>query len=216
MEGKEKKRRGAVLAAVALMMAIVTTECGAQTPAAGTDVVILDPSLPAIDILIAEMKPGSRIVYLKKTDNPIRSITKILKHCAPVNSLHVFLEGQPGILVYNDVSVTTDSLLNAEKYLTEWRQFFNDEGDVFLYGCEVGKGIKGLEFVKTFAMLTGLDVAASDNLTGSHLRGGDWFMEVKSGTIQNEIALDQSKNIEYPSLLRKEPVQARRKSRESI
>ena len=191
-------------------------DCRAQTTATGSDVVVLDPSLPAVNLLITEMKPGSRIVYLKKTDNPVRSITKILKRCAPVNSLHVFLEGHPGVLVYNNLSITADSLLKSEEYLTQWRQFFNDEGDVFLYGCEVGKGVKGLEFVKTFAMLTGLDVAASDNLTGSHRRGGDWFMEVKSGTIQNEIALDQSKNIEYPALLRKEPVQTHRKSRESI
>jgi hypothetical protein len=184
--------------------------------ATGSTVVVLDPSLPSVDLLVKQIKSGTRIVFLKNTNDPLRSITKILKHCAPVNSLHIFLEGQPGVMIYNGVPVTIDTLNKAEIYLTQWRQYFNDDADVFLYGCEIGKGLKGMEFVKTFAMLTGLDVAASDNLTGSHFQGGDWFMEVKSGLIENQIALDQSQKIQYPAILRKEPMHARKKGKESI
>jgi len=213
MKGNNQRIGLAALAAVLIMM-ISSVESWSQI--VSHDVVVVDGSLPAVDVLVAEIKHGSQIVYLKKTNDPIRSITKILKHCAPVRTLHIFLEGRPGELVYNNISITIDSLSKKEDYLMQWRQFFDDDADIFLYGCEVGKGLRGLEFVKTLAMLTGLDVAASDNLTGDYRRGGDWFMEVKSGIIQNEIALDQRKSIEYPALLRKEPVQARRKSKESI
>jgi hypothetical protein len=219
MEGKSN-RSGSILNSCGVLLFIVSSLLQGSIAMAqentGSTVAVLDPSLPSVDLLVKQLTPGTRIVFLKNTNDPLRSITKILKHCAPVNSLHIFLEGQPGVMMYNSIAVTIDSLNRAEPYLSQWRLYFNDDADVFLYGCEVGKGLKGMEFVKTFAMLTGLDVAASDNLTGSHFQGGDWFMEVKSGLIENQIALDQSQKIQYPAILRKEQIHAHKKGKESI
>jgi hypothetical protein len=187
---------------------------GQEAP--GNRVVVLDPSLPSIDILIRQIRPGSKIVYLKKTSDPIASITKIIKQCAPVGSLHIFLEGRPGVFLFAGLEVDVARIDKAESLLNEWREYFSDDGDIFLYGCEIGKGDKGIEFVRALAMATGLDIAASNNLTGSDMHGGDWYLEIKSGSIENPIVVDREANEKYPAILRKAPSQNQKKEKESI
>ena len=45
----------------------------------------------------------------------------------------------------------------------------------------------GAEAATTLAALTGADVAASDDLTGSSDQGGDWDLEFKQGQIDNQL-----------------------------
>ena len=44
------------------------------------------------------------------------------------------------------------------------------------------------------AALTGADVAASDDLTGSAARGGDWLLEQHTGQIEAAVAADARRN----------------------
>lgn len=62
-----------------------------------------------------------------------------------------------------------------------------DDGDLLLYGCDVGAGTEGAAFVAALAEATGADVAASDD--GSGGRGGDWDLEISSGSIDTAPAL---------------------------
>ncbi len=60
--------------------------------------------------------------------------------------------------------------------------------DILLYGCNVGADDDGQAFVESVARLTQADVAASDDLTDSAALGGDWVLEVQSGTVEAEAA----------------------------
>jgi hypothetical protein len=214
MEGK--KLYGIQLIATVCLLLWLGRSPAVCQEAAGNRVVVLDPSLPSIDILIKQIKPGSKVVYLRKTSDPIGSITKIIKQCAPVGSLHIFLEGRPGVFLFAGLEVDVDHVTKAERLLNEWREYFTEDGDIFLYGCEIGKGDKGIEFVRALAMATGLDIAASDNLTGSDGQGGDWYLEIQSGSIENQIVVDRDAPEKYPAILRKVPSQNHRKEKESI
>ena len=59
-----------------------------------------------------------------------------------------------------------------------------------LYGCETGQGSAGQKLVAQLAKLTGADVAASTDLTGNRSQGGDWDLEVQSGSIESAVAFD--------------------------
>ena len=52
-------------------------------------------------------------------------------------------------------------------------------GDILLYGCDVAAGADGLAFVNALANATGADVAASTDLTGAAVKGGDWVLEAQ-------------------------------------
>jgi hypothetical protein len=86
--------------------------------------------------------------------------------------------------------------------LSNWKDQFTPHADVLLYGCEIAKGEAGVEFVRSLAVLTGLDVAASDNLTGSWRKGGDWLLEIKSGRIESQLAVSKKIIDQYPAVLR--------------
>jgi len=167
----------------------------------GNSLVIIDPELPLIDILHKQIHPDSRIVYLEKSNNPLGAILKILKAHAPVSALHIMSHGKPGQLIFSGTEVTTSMLDQNEHVLGMWKDHFSQHGDVLLYGCEVGKGREGVEFIQSLAVLIGLDIAASDNHTGTFRKGGDWFLEVKSGRIETKLVVSQKIIEQYVAVL---------------
>ena len=75
------------------------------------------------------------------------------------------------------------------------------DGDILLYGCQVGADGAGLAFIQSWAATTGADVAASTNLTGAQNLGGDWVLETRTGNIETAVpfAVDGCSN--YASVL---------------
>ena len=57
-------------------------------------------------------------------------------------------------------------------------------GDMLLYGCNVAQGNEGQAFVNALAALTGSDVAASTDATGSALVGLNSVLETQTGTVE--------------------------------
>jgi Domain of unknown function (DUF4347)/Lipase (class 3) len=70
-----------------------------------------------------------------------------------------------------------------------------DSGDLLLYGCNVGAGATGQQFVETLAQMTGADVAASDDVTGGVAVGGDWVLESATGPIESVVPIAE-KNLQ--------------------
>jgi len=69
--------------------------------------------------------------------------------------------------------------------LAAWREALSPDADLLIYGCSVAAGSDGIGFVHALSELTGADVAASDDATGSAAAGGDWALEVTSGAIEH-------------------------------
>ncbi|WP_280154208.1 Ig-like domain-containing protein [Piscinibacter sp. XHJ-5] len=61
---------------------------------------------------------------------------------------------------------------------------------LLLYGCKVAEGETGRSFVDSLAAITGADVAASTDWTGSAAKGGDWQLEANTGPIDTEALSD--------------------------
>ena len=57
-----------------------------------------------------------------------------------------------------------------------------------IYGCDVAQTDAGRALIDSLARLTGADVAASTDLTGSALLGGDWDLEYANGDIETAVA----------------------------
>jgi hypothetical protein len=187
------------ISSIAIAM-ILTIQVMAQTQK-GSSIVIVDPALPSLSLLLKQIHPASKVVYLDKTGNPLHSILSILKENAPISALHILSEGKPGSLVFSGIPVTTATLDEFTELLGNWKDHFTHHGDILLYGCDVAKGEAGIQFVKNMAILTGLDIAASDNPTGSWRKGGDWFLEIKSGRIETRLAVSEQIIENYPAVL---------------
>jgi hypothetical protein len=68
--------------------------------------------------------------------------------------------------------------------IAAWGTALGRDADILIYGCDVGAGATGHDFVTSLASLTGADVAASDDLTGSSDLGGDWVLETRAGLVE--------------------------------
>ncbi|MEZ5650128.1 MAG: DUF4347 domain-containing protein [Burkholderiaceae bacterium] len=69
--------------------------------------------------------------------------------------------------------------------LAAWESALADQADILIYGCDVAADAAGRTMLENIAALTGADVAASEDTTGSVARGGDWNLEARVGTIDS-------------------------------
>ncbi|WP_269077634.1 VCBS domain-containing protein [Aeromonas molluscorum] len=82
-----------------------------------------------------------------------------------------------------------------------WQNHLSENADIQLYGCRVGAGDSGQALVSALAKWTGADVAASSDDTGASNKGGDWDLEVRSGLIDQPLALSREAVQGFDSLL---------------
>ena len=59
-----------------------------------------------------------------------------------------------------------------------------------MYGCNLDEQ-NGAALLDKLAIITGADIAASNDATGSAKFGGDWELEVTRGNIETAVAVDQ-------------------------
>ena len=73
--------------------------------------------------------------------------------------------------------------------MAEWGRALTRDADILIYGCDVAGSDEGVQLVRDLAVLTGADVAASDDLTGDAAQDGDWNLEYRAGAIEATVAL---------------------------
>ena len=190
-----------IIVLVSLVNLLTATTCTFGQHANVTSVAIIDQELPYMEILLKGMKPGTRIAYIDKSQDPLKAIDAIIRANAPVSTLHIITHGKSGALLFPSTELNVHTMEQNEKMLGSWKQFFSHHGDIILYGSEIGKGGSGLHFVTSLAVLTGLDVAASKDKTGSTVKNGDWLLELRSGLIESTLVISKKTIAEYPALL---------------
>ncbi|MDD3325951.1 MAG: DUF4347 domain-containing protein [Zoogloea sp.] len=119
-------------------------------------------------------------------------------HDAPLQAVHILSHGGSGVLELGTTVLDGSRLDAYADRLARWGAALGAEADLLLYGCNVAEGEAGQAFVDQLARLTGADVAASDDRTGTAALGGDWLLEARSGGIE---ALVLTPGLGYDHLL---------------
>ncbi|NJM00432.1 MAG: DUF4347 domain-containing protein, partial [Synechococcaceae cyanobacterium SM2_3_2] len=152
------------------------------------ELVFVDQSLPDLAVLLAGIQPGAEVILLDPSRDGIEQIAEALRGREGIQALHILSHGSAGTVQLGDSSLNLDNLDAYAQQLQDWGTALDPGADILLYGCDVA-GLTGMAdpFLSQLAMLTGADIAASNNLTGA---GGDWDLEVATGTIEANLALD--------------------------
>src|SRR4028119_550434 len=161
----------------------------------GSAIAFIDTLVENYQSLIAGVKPGTEVVVLDGNKDAIDQITEILALRTNIDSIHIISHGAPGSLQLGDGSVSLHDIECDRNSLQQW---FSQRTDsicknrptILLYGCCVAAGETGKAFVKRLSELTGASVAASENLTGSVAKGGDWELEVRTGSIETPLVFE--------------------------
>jgi hypothetical protein len=173
-------------AAVATAAEVVHDTTPVDHPVTPPAVVFVDARVQDKDQLVANAAPNTEVVILNQGSDGLDQIAAYLAGHHDVGSVQIVAHGWEGNLWLGSTFVDQASLQAHQGDLSAIGQALRPGGDILLYACNTATGNDGLAFVNTLSQLTGADVAASDNRTGT---SGDWNLEIVTGNIEAASAL---------------------------
>ncbi|GGO81520.1 hypothetical protein GCM10011348_20750 [Marinobacterium nitratireducens] len=148
------------------------------------EVVFVDSQVRDYQQLLAQLPQNAEVVVFDAGDDGLQVIADTLGGRHDIDAIHVLSHGDMGQLQLGSDWLDSSEITARSDLLTAIGQSLGKDGDILLYGCSVGADGAGFDFVRSLASATGADIAASSDLTGAANLGGDWELEVASGTIE--------------------------------
>lgn len=164
-------------------------------------VVFVAPDIGDSSELMNSVPDDAELVILNPDTPLLSQISDELDGRSDIRQIHVVTHGSPGKLHLGNQVVDATALDQQALLLKEIAKSCAEGGDLMLYGCDVSGNQDGQSFIRKWANLTGLDVAASSNKTGSGLRGGDWILETEQGSVESQIVFDKAACQAFDQLL---------------
>ncbi|MEG4634510.1 DUF4347 domain-containing protein, partial [Microcoleus sp. AR_TQ3_B6] len=162
--------------------------------------VFIDSNVEDYQSLINGVSPNAEVIILDETRDGIEQITEILGQRS-ITSLHIVSHGREAAVEIGRAELNIDNLETYSNQLQQWGKALNESGSILLYGCNIAAGESGIKFIQKLSELTGANIAASNNLTGSAALGGDWELEITTGQINTDIAFEKEVIEGYTSVL---------------
>ncbi|RLS75286.1 MAG: DUF2341 domain-containing protein, partial [Planctomycetota bacterium] len=147
------------------------------------NVILVDRNLDDSDLLIDAARSGSVVFAYDGTSESALSVLDRVAQWAQQNqteiqSLSILSHGTSGGFELGNQWITTSSLISTADDWKQISQYFVEDADIYILGCNVGAEIRqGQQLVDQLAILTRTDVFASSDITGV---GGDWLLEFGS------------------------------------
>ncbi|HVK55087.1 MAG TPA: DUF4347 domain-containing protein, partial [Burkholderiales bacterium] len=168
----------------------------ATSPTPVESVLIVDGRIPDYQQIVDSVEPGVMVLVLDSNQDGVKQIADALSGMRNIASISVVSHGDDGVLLLGNGPLFSG---NLDRYTNELKTIgdaLRPDGDILLYGCEVGASESGQNFVRALAQATGADVAASNNDTGAN---GDWDLEITQGVVAAPSVLrtDQLVNYEH-------------------
>ena len=169
---------------------------------APTEVAFVDPTVPDYQSLMAGMGPNVEILQLDGEQDGMAQIAAALNGRTGIDAIHIISHGSEGRLSLGTCMLTQESMTGQyASELAAIRQSLSESADILIYGCDFAEGQTGQDAATLLSQLTGADVAASTDDTGSAGLGGDWDLELQTGTIETQVAIDYDTQADWVGLL---------------
>ncbi|MGB7346412.1 MAG: DUF4347 domain-containing protein, partial [Pirellulaceae bacterium] len=157
------------------------------------ELILIDGNVDNADAMIAEImeQRQDRTVEVRLLDSDrdgVEQISEILGNSGQsYDAVHIISHGSEGNLSLGSSTLSVDSLQGYAGQFVAWADSLTAEADILFYGCNLAGDSAGEALVDAMSELTGADVAASDDLTGRSELGGDWDLEIATGSIEAEV-----------------------------
>jgi polygalacturonase len=172
-----------------------------QASSQKNSIIFVEGDVKHYESLIQGASAEAEIVVLDPTQDGVDQISAVLGDHSQISSLHIVSHGAAGNLHLGTADLNLNSLSQYQDKLTGWAGALTDSADILLYGCDVAIGAQGRALVQQLSTLTGADIAASTNLTGSQQLSGDWTLEQTTGSIESVLAFQATTLQNYDAVL---------------
>jgi len=157
---------------------------------AAWDVVLIDAGLTDSSELLGAASGAEQVVMYDSrlesaADVLSRAVELVLSADRQLASLSIISHGAPGSFALGSDWISLSDIESTAAAWADLGESMIDGGEIYLYACSVAaeRGT-GRELLDRLADLTGADVFASDNITGS---GGDWRLETASAGAESKL-----------------------------
>ncbi|MDC0190297.1 DUF4347 domain-containing protein, partial [Rhodospirillales bacterium] len=157
----------------------------AEKESSRNEVVIVDGSITDYQSIISSIGSAAEVFILGE-NSTIDDIANLLGDRSGIDAVHIFTHGSTGTLLIGDHLYDENNISEYADALAEIGGSLTETGDILLYGCNIAATGDGQSFLSQFAALTSADIAASDDVTGNLIMGGDWELEYESGSIETD------------------------------
>ena len=151
----------------------------------GASIVFIDFRVGDQEALIRQFDTSVEVCLIDGSSGGFDQIAAALQGRSGIDAVHVISHGSDGTLLLGASPISGDDLAALADPLAAIGRSLSAGGDILLYGCDIASQQTGLEFIGVLAELTGADLAASNDLTGAAGSGGDWALEVATGSIES-------------------------------
>ena len=171
------------------------------------EVVFVDTRTPDYQQLIDDLTSSNdptrqfEVVTLDPDEDGIRQISDALALYNEVDAVHLVSHGSEDGVQLGSTWLGLDNLSEYSDAIGEWTDALTDEADLLIYGCNLAGSEDGQDLIDSVAQLTGADVAASEDATGSAILGGDWELEYQVGDVESLIAFSAELQEDWAGIL---------------
>lgn len=165
-----------------------TSHANADIPALApnpkaTEILFVDPRVANWQTLAASVDKNVQVIVIDPNRDGISQVTEALQGRSNLKAIQFLTYGSAGQIELGDAPITADSLAAAKQQVASWSDHLASNADIEFWGCDVGQGASGQQFVDTVHALTGAQVGASTDATGDASLGGDWTLERTTGVL---------------------------------
>lgn len=169
-----------------------------------SEIVFVDSAVPDLQQLLDGLDTSGHnieVFVLDANRDGVDQITEVLNSRSDVSSIHVVSHARDGAVRLGNTWLSEDNLAGYAGQLASWQNALSSNADLLFYGCDLAGGDDGRLLLDALSALTGADVAASIDNTGSASLGGDWDLEYKQGSIESGIAFTTDVQANWNELL---------------
>src|SRR5262249_38501089 len=131
------------------------------------EVLFVDPSIPDLDTILCNLRPGVEAIVLDALRPAARQIADALAERRDLSAVHVIAHGAPGRVSFAADHWSARTLTDEADDFAAIGRAFGIGGNLRLWSCRTGARPEGADFVASLARATGTDVAAATGRVGA-------------------------------------------------
>ena len=166
-----------------------------------TEVLFVDPRVANWQTLAASVDKSVQVILIDPNRDGISQVTQALQGRSDLKSIQFLTYGSAGQIELGNAPITADALAAAKQQVASWSDHLASNADIEFWGCDVGQGASGQQFVDTVHALTGAQVGASTDATGDASLGGNWTLERTTGALAIGSPFSESAVAAYHGIL---------------
>ena len=154
-------------------------------------IIFIDDRVQDKQALFSTIDESTKWFVLDSSLDGINQMQRMLSSYRNLDSIQIISHGSTGAINIGSTLLNNTTLPYYQTQLQAIGSSLKETGDLLLYGCDVAKGDEGQKFITDLAKVTGADVAASNDLTGSTSLGGNLMnIHTEFDTAESNFGID--------------------------